>query len=187
MSPQKVSNSPCSDVTHQPQQQQQKFKQTLSARKIMCTVFWDRYGVLLLDYRPNGQTINALVYCDTLQRLRRAIQNKCRGLLSFGVVLLHDKVRPHTACQTTALLQQFRWDIMDHPPYSPDLAPSDYHLFLHMKRFLAGKQFHSDAEVETTVNNWLQQQAVDVFDTGIQKLVTRYNKCLDSAGDYVEN
>jgi GMP synthase-like glutamine amidotransferase len=88
------------------------------------------------------------------------------------VVLLHDNTRLHTARQTTALLQQFHWDIMDHPPYSPDLAPSDYHLFLHMKRFLAGKQFHSDAEVKTTVNNWLQQQAVDFFDTGIQKLVT---------------
>jgi len=75
---------------------------------------------------------------------------------------------------------------MDHPPYSPDLVPSDYHLFLHMKCFLAGKQFHSDAEVETIVNNWLQQQAVDFFDTSIQKLVMRYNKCLDSAGDYME-
>ena len=125
------------------------------------------------------------MYCDTIQRLRRAIQNERRGLLSSGVVLLHDNARPHTARQTTALLQQFRWDIMDHPPYSPDLALSDYHLFLHMKRFLAGKQFHSDAEVETTINNWVQQQAVDFFDTGIQKLVTRY-KCLDSAGDYVE-
>jgi hypothetical protein len=54
-----------------------------------------------------------------------------------------------------------------------------------MERFLAGKQFHSDAEVEMTVNNWLQQQAVDFFDTGIQKFVTRY-KCLDCAGDYIE-
>ena len=54
-----------------------------------------------------------------------------------------------------------------------------------MKRFLAGKQFHSDADVETTVNNWLQQHAVDFFNTGIQKLVMRY-KCLNSAGDYVE-
>jgi len=185
MSPQKVSNSPCSGVTHHPQPKK-KFKQTLSARKIMCTVFWERYGVLLPHYHPNGQTINAQVYCDTLQRLRRAIQNKRRGLLSSRVVLLHYNARPHTARQTTALLPQFRWDIMDHPPYSPDLLPSDYHLFLHMKRFLAGKQFRSDAEVETTVNNWLQQQAVDFFDTGIQKLVTRYNKCLDSYGGYVE-
>lgn len=54
-----------------------------------------------------------------------------------------------------------------------------------MKHFLTGKQFRSDAEVETTVINWLQQKAVDFFDTGIQKLVTRY-KCLDSDGDYVE-
>jgi len=162
-----------------------KFKPTLSAPKIMCTVFWDRYGVLIVDYRPNGQKINARVYCDTLQRLRRAIQNKRRGLLSSGVVLLHDNSSPHTARQTTALLQQFRWDIMDHPPCSPDFAPSNYHLFLHIKRFLAGKQFHSGAEVKTTVNNWLQQQAVDFFDTGIQKLVTRY-KCLDSAGDCAE-
>ena len=92
-----------------------KFKQTLSARKIMCTVFWNRYGVLLLDYRPNGQTINAQVYFNTLQRLRRAIQNKRRGLLRSGVVLLHDNALPHMARQTTALLQQFRWDIMDHP------------------------------------------------------------------------
>ena len=185
MSPQKVSNSPCSGVTHHPLPKK-KFKQTLSARKIICTVFWERYGVLLLDYCPNGQTINAQVYFNTLQRLRRAIQNKCRGLLSSGVVLLHDNACPHTAWQTTALLQQFRCDIMDHPPYSLDLVPSDYHLFLHMKRFLAGKQFHSDAEVKTTVNNWLQQQAVDFFDTRIQKLLMRYNKCLDSAGDYAE-
>ena len=79
-----------------------KFKPTLSAPKIMCTVFWDRYGVLIVDYRPNGQKINARVYCDTLQRLRRAIQNKRRGLLSSGVVLLHDNARPHTARQNNS-------------------------------------------------------------------------------------
>ena len=93
-----------------------QFKQTLSARKIMRTVFWDRYGVLLLDYRPNGQTINVQVYCDTLHRLSRAIQNKSRGLLSSGVVFLHDNARPHTARQTAALLQQFHSDTMDPPP-----------------------------------------------------------------------
>jgi hypothetical protein len=70
----------------------------------MCTEFWKRYGVLLIDYRPNGQIINGQVYCDTLQRLRSAVQNKRRGLLSSGVVLLHDNARPHTARLTTALL-----------------------------------------------------------------------------------
>jgi len=50
-----------------------------------------------------------------------------------GVVLLRDNARPHTAAHTQALLQKFRWDLFDHPPYSPDLAPNDFHLFSWMK------------------------------------------------------
>ena len=53
-----------------------KFKQTASTRKVMCTMFWDRKGVLLVDFLPQGSTINADVCCDTLQKLRRTIQNK---------------------------------------------------------------------------------------------------------------
>jgi hypothetical protein len=58
-----------------------KFKQTTSTRKIMCTVFWDRKGMLLVDFLPQGSTINAGVYCDTLTKLRRMIQNKQCGML----------------------------------------------------------------------------------------------------------
>ncbi|KAJ4428773.1 hypothetical protein ANN_25766 [Periplaneta americana] len=104
-----------------------KFKQTLSTQKVMATVFWDRKGVLLLDFMPKGTTINANRYCETLRKLRRAFQNKRRGKLSRGVVLLHDNARPHTAASTRELLDQFGWEIFDHPPYSPDLAPSDFH------------------------------------------------------------
>ncbi|KAG5309538.1 SETMR methyltransferase, partial [Acromyrmex insinuator] len=50
-------------------------------------------------------------------------------MLTAGVSLLHDNARPHVAASTTALLNQFSWDVLTHPPYSPDLAPSDYHLF----------------------------------------------------------
>jgi len=53
-----------------------KFKQTFSTRKIMCTVFWDRQGVLLVKFLPQGTKINSAVYCETLKKLRRAIQNK---------------------------------------------------------------------------------------------------------------
>jgi hypothetical protein len=40
---------------------------------------------------------------------------------------------------TTGLLEKFKWDVLDHPPYSPDLAPSDFHLLLHLKKHLFGK------------------------------------------------
>lgn len=163
-----------------------KAKQTISTRKIMATVFWDRHGVLLVDFMPQGTTINSAAYCATLRKLRRAIQNKRRGLLSSGVLLLHDNARPHSADQTQELIRSFGWEQMDHPPYSPDLAPSDYHLFRYLKGFLGGQRFDTDEEVKTTVEDWLSSQAADFYDVGINKLVERYDKCLNKKGNYVE-
>jgi hypothetical protein len=65
-------------------------------------------------------------------------RNKRRGMLSRGVVMLHDNVRPHTAAATQDLIAKFDWEQFDHPPYSPDLAPRDFHMFLHLKTFLVG-------------------------------------------------
>jgi len=62
-------------------------------------------------------------------------------MLSSGIVLLHDNARPHTAVRTAQLLQQFRWEVFDHPPYNPDLAPNDYYLFMHLKKWLATQRF----------------------------------------------
>jgi len=107
-------------------------------------------------------------------------------MLSRGVCLLHDSTRPHSAHVTTALLEKLRWDILDHPPYSPDLAPSDFHLFLYLKKHLAGKKFDNDNEMQEEVMTWFKAQAADFYDSGIHQLVPRLKKCLDNAGDYVE-
>ena len=149
----------------------------------MASVFWDRNEILLVEFMPPGAAINAAAYYDTLTRLRRAIQNDRRGMLSRGVCLLHDNARPHSAHVTTALLEKFKWDILDHPPYSPVLASSDFHLFLHLK-----KKFDDDDEVQDEVITWFKEHAADFYDSGIQKLVPRLNtrKCLDNAGDCVE-
>ena len=62
-----------------------------------ATVFWDRKGILLVEFLPPGATINSEVYCETIKKLQRSIQNKRRGRLTRGVVLLHDNARPYTA------------------------------------------------------------------------------------------
>ncbi|KAJ4425650.1 hypothetical protein ANN_27846 [Periplaneta americana] len=84
--------------------------------------------------------------------------------------------RPHTAASTRQLLDQFGWEIFDHPPYSPDLAPSDFHLFTKLKDFLGGTRFGSDEELKKTVNTWLNELAAEKYNTGILKLVNRYDK-----------
>jgi hypothetical protein len=58
-------------------------------------------------------------------------------------------------------------------------------LFLHLKSFLAGRQFHDD-EVKEAVTTWFASQAASFYDEGIQKLVQRYDKCLNNGGNYVE-
>jgi len=70
----------------------------------VASVFWDRQGVLLVDFMPCNTTINADAYCAKLRRLCQAIQNRRRGKLSRGIVLIHDNAGPNTARQTQTLL-----------------------------------------------------------------------------------
>ncbi|GFU67929.1 histone-lysine N-methyltransferase SETMAR [Trichonephila clavipes] len=80
----------------------------------------------------------------------------------------------------------FGWDVIGHPSYSPDLTPSDFHLFLHLKSFLAGKHFNNDKELKENGSNWLKTQAATFYEEGIEKLVPRYDTCQQNFGSYVE-
>jgi histone-lysine N-methyltransferase SETMAR len=106
-------------------------------------------------------------------------------MVTSSVVLLHDNARPHTAVHTRALLEHFNWELSDHPPYSPDLALSDYHLFPYLKNWLRLQRFTSNEELED-VKAWLSSQVVDFIDRGIKKLIPRYDKCLNSGSDHIE-
>jgi hypothetical protein len=65
-----------------------------------------------------------------LQReLKTATRSKRRGKLSKEILLLHHNAWPHTADHTLEILKQLKREVMEHPVYSPDLAPSDFHLF----------------------------------------------------------
>jgi hypothetical protein len=68
------------------------------------------------------------------------------------------------------------------------LAPSDFHLLQKLKEFLGGRIFKRKEEVKDAVKEGVKWTGGGgVYDKGIQKLVTRYNKCLNVGGDYIEN
>ncbi|XP_069675716.1 UDP-glucosyltransferase 2-like [Periplaneta americana] len=82
-------------------------------------------------------------------------------MLTAGVVLLHDNAPPHKAWHTAAVLTEFGWELFHHPPYSPDLAPSDFHVFLHLKKLLSSdERFGNDEELKTSVTRWFHSQAM---------------------------
>jgi transposase len=81
------------------------------------------------------------------------------------------------------LLNSWGWEILPHPPYIPDLAPLDFHLFPKMKKHLRGQRFHSSEDVQNEVKEWLHAQDAFLFYEGLDKLIYRYDKCLNRLGD----
>lgn len=163
-----------------------KFKVQASAGKIMCTVFWDSEGILLIDYLPHTVTITGMYYAGLLHKLRAAIKEKRRGKLSKVPLLLHDNAPAHRSQVGQAALLECGFEEMHHPPYSPDLAPSDYHLFPNLKKHLRGQKFSTDNELKSATEEWLKVQPELFYFTGIEKLRDRYKVCIDKSGDYVE-
>ena len=123
----------------------------------MLKFFFHQGGPLLIDFLQRGRTVNAQHYSQTLTTLRQAIKSKRPGKPTRGVILLHDNARPHTAKTITSLWQKFEWDVLCHPPYSPDLSPCDYAIFGPIKKAPRGKRFTSDDDVKQYVRNFTRQ------------------------------
>ncbi len=137
------------------------------------------------EYHSEGRTITSSTYFDTIMNLRKAIKSTRPGLLTKKGWFFHDNAPAHGAKLIQALLQSPHWDIFSHPPYSPDLAPSDFHLFPGLKGEFGGQRFKID-ELKNAVNTIFQNLDARWYSAGIEKLVHRFNKCLDRFGDYVE-
>ena len=162
-----------------------KAKGTQSTKKIMATIFWDCRGNLLIDFKERNTTVNAAYYASLLRKLRDAIRKR-QGMLSRGVHLLHDNAAVHTAAVAKAAVKECGFKEMEHPPYSPDLAPSDYYLFSKLKKDLRGRKFDDEEEVKTAVMEHFADKEPEYFLKGIELLVHRCEKCVEIKGDYVE-
>ena len=99
-------------------------KRMPSARKVMASIFWDQDGPILVEYLPRGMTITGEYYAAQLHRLREAIKQKRRGKLSRGVLLLQDNAPAHRSQVAMTAVSRCGFELLPHPPYSPDLAPS---------------------------------------------------------------
>jgi hypothetical protein len=84
-------------------------------------------------------------------------------------------------------VEHFRWELFGHPPYSPDIFLSDFHLFTHLKNWLRSQRFNINEVLVEDVKTWLISLAADFLDARIQKLISRCDRCLISGSNYIEN
>jgi hypothetical protein len=114
--------------THSPNRQK-KFKQTLSACQ-MTTIFWGGKEVLMQESCQKGLQYRQNCIAKHQKTCLGSFRKNRRGMLTSGVELCRENVLPHISARIRALLEHLNWELLDHPPYSPDLAPSHYKLFI---------------------------------------------------------
>jgi len=176
------------DWRHSGSPHPKKFGVQKSAGKVLTSIFWNQDGIFLIDYLPKGQTINAEYYSFLLVQLKDILKEKCCGKFTKRVLFLHDNAPAHQALATQKKLAYLGFQCLDHPPYSLDLVPLDYHLFPRLKKQLKGHHFLSDTEVIAATVTWLDRQNSEFFFflSGMQKLEQRAKKYIELRGAYVE-
>lgn len=161
-------------------------KAGLHPKKVMLSIWWDWKGIVYYELLPPNQTIDSTKYCSQLDKLKRAIDQERPELVNRkGVVFHHDNARPHVSLMTRQKLLQLGWDVLVHPPYSPDLAPSDYHLFRSLQNSLNNKSFSSLDVLKNHLEDFFAEKSQDFYKRGIMKLVDRWQKVIEQNGTYI--
>ncbi|KAL4091658.1 hypothetical protein QTP88_026315 [Uroleucon formosanum] len=120
-----------------------KARMSKSKFKAMLIVFFDIKGIIFVEWVPSGQTVNQYYYKEVLIKLRERVRKKRPDLWKNGWVLHQDNAPAHSAFSIQRFLTEKKISVLQHPPYSPDLAPCDFFLFPKIKSFLKGTHFQT--------------------------------------------
>ncbi|XP_076673232.1 histone-lysine N-methyltransferase SETMAR-like [Andrena cerasifolii] len=162
-------------------------KRNIHRKKLMVTVWWSSAGVIHYDFMKPGSTIIAETYCNQLDEMMQKLKEKQPRLVNRSTpILLHDNARPHTAKMTVAKLQELELELLHHPPYSPDLPPTDYHFFRNLDNFLIGKKFNSDNAVKQALQEFIDSRPPGFYTTALNNLPLKWQKGIDNMSAYFD-
>jgi histone-lysine N-methyltransferase SETMAR len=118
--------------------------------------FWDSEGTLLVDFLERGATINSQRHVQALKKFKQRSRRVRPNRKTNQVLLLHDNSRPRISLRTKKEISNMRWTVLCHSPYSPDLVPSDFHVFGPQKYVLLGRPLAEDDELKHNVREKLR-------------------------------
>jgi len=171
-------------IAAHPAPQNSEWKNPLE--KFSLRFFWDQDGILLINYLSKGQPIKAKYYLSLLVRLKDIFKKKRRGNVTKRVLFVHDNAPGRRALATQKKLAYLGFHCLDHLPYSPYLAPSDYHLFPGLKKQLKGRHFFFRREGQSCREDLVGRTIFCIFFNILQKLEKRAKKCIELRGEYVD-
>ena len=135
---------------HQPHQ-----RQVFIQRRWHCVYGGIEKGVLYYELLPENQTINSNKYCSQLDQVKAALEEKRPELVNRKLIIFcQDSAWLHVSLMTRQKLLQLGWEVLVHPPCSPDIAPSDFHWFRSWQNSLNGKNFNSLEDCKRYLERW---------------------------------
>ncbi|XP_047364411.1 histone-lysine N-methyltransferase SETMAR-like [Vespa velutina] len=157
-------------------------KPALHPKKALLCVWWSICGIVHFEMLKPGQTVNADLYCEQLDRVNQSLIEKYPAIVNKKGVILQDT---HCTRRTLEKINELGWEVLPHPLYSPDIAPSHFHLFRSLQHFLSGKKFENLGDVENAISSYFTQKPIDFYRSGIENLHIRWQKVVDNEGDYI--
>ena len=154
--------------------------------KVMASVFLATEAILFIDYFEKGKTITGEYYSNLLIGLDEKIREKRPGLQKKKIIFHQDNAPANKSVLAMGQLRNLHYELLEHPPYSPDLAPSDFFLFPKFNLFLAGQRFSSNQETIAAVERYFADLTKNHYRDGIMALEHPWNKCISLKEDYVE-
>ncbi|RCN39269.1 hypothetical protein ANCCAN_14797 [Ancylostoma caninum] len=159
-----------------------------NGEKVLLTMWWTSIGMIHYHFVRGGKPMAEDQFLRHITNMYKKLECKQPGLVSEldvkGLFLLCDNPRPYTSLKSTVRLHQYRFEVLPHPPQSPDLLPSNYHVFRHLNCDLAGKNFYTEAEVERAFLSFIASRKPEFFSDGLTELALRWRKCVSSNGGY---
>ena len=121
-----------------------------------------------------------------MDQLVDEIRKKRPHLKKKKILFHNDNAPSHTSTIAQGKMHELGLESLPHPPYSPDLAPSDYYLFPNLKRWLCGKRFESSKKVEWETKGYFGVFNKSYYLESIGKLKDRWTRCIELKEEYIE-
>lgn len=165
-----------------------KVRQNPSNAKVMVIFAYDSAGIILTHAVPQHRTVTGQYYADFLEHhLRRALRKKRPHFLGENTpIILHDNARPHVADVVNQLLARWQWEVLCHPPYSPDISHCDFDLIPKVKEPLRGRRFKTIPDIIDAVGRSVRTINKTGATKGIMRLPHRWERVLHNVGEYIE-
>lgn len=160
-------------------------KKMIGSQKAMLSVFWNPNGIQVINWLPEGSTFNAQYYIDEILCPLSEMDGGFPDNEGRRLTVHADNAKPHTARKATRFFELSGLKKAPHPPYSPDIAPSDFFLFGYVKEKLKGSSFETRYELFAEVQKILNEIPKETLENVFEEWDDRLRMVINTNGDYI--